>query len=293
MHRRANSWRVGFLLQTVSLVPALLICSFESRRGEEMRSLIERQGGIATVVPSLREAPLESNVVALAFAESLRSGQIDIVVFLTGIGARTLIEVVESHLGREPFLRALREVTVAVRGPKPVAVLREWGVPIAIRAPEPNTWRELVTALDASGDLAGKRIAVQEYGRPNEEFYRELRNRGAIVEPIPVYRWVLPEDTAPLSAAIRDTIGDHFDVLLFTSAHQLECVLEVAEGLGLKTAWLEAARKCVIGSIGPTASETIREHGLPVDVEASPTRMGQLVRATVAAAPAILTAKRG
>jgi uroporphyrinogen-III synthase len=256
-----------------------------------MRSLIERQGAAATVVPSMREVPLESNARAFAFAESLLAKEIDVVIFLTGVGARTLLDAVATRFDREKILSALRRVAVAVRGPKPSAVLREWQVPIAIRAEEPNTWRELLSALAAAGAIESKRIAVQEYGRPSTEFAEELSRRGATVEQIPVYRWALPEDIEPLRGAVRETVAGRFDVLMFTSAHQLECVLEVAEDLGQADAWLAAARHCVIGSIGPTASETVREHGLPVDVEAVPTRMGQLVLQTLDAAPALLDGK--
>jgi uroporphyrinogen-III synthase len=257
-----------------------------------MLSLIERHGATATIVPSMREVPLDSNPEVFAFAESLLARRVDVVVFLTGVGAKTLLEVVETRFVRETFLDALRRVTIAVRGPKPVAVLRGWNVPITIRAAEPNTWRELVRALDDAGAVAGKRIAIQEYGRPSTELYQDLRRRGAAVEPVSVYRWMLPENLGPLRAAVQATLDGQFDVLLFTSAHQLDCVLETAETSGVKEAWLAAARSCVIGSIGPTASETIRESGLPVDVEAQPTRMGQLVRVAIEAAPAILAAKR-
>jgi uroporphyrinogen-III synthase len=257
-----------------------------------MRSLIERQGGVATVVPSMREVPVDANPEVFRFVESLLARKFDVVVFLTGVGARILLEVAQTRFEREAILNALRQVTVAVRGPKPVAVLRAWDVPIAIRAAEPNTWRELVTALADAEAVTGKRIAVQEYGQPNAELYDELRRRGAQVAAVPVYRWALPEDTAPLNAALCETIEGRFDVLLFTSAHQIDNVLAVAEAAGEKEAWLEAARESVIGSIGPTASEALREAGLPVDIEAQPTRMGHLVRAALEAAPAMLAAKR-
>jgi uroporphyrinogen-III synthase len=269
----------------------LRVCSFESRRKDEMRSLIERQGGSATVVPSMREVPLESNAQAITFAESLLQNQFDMVVFLTGVGAKTLLEAVDTRISRDTFFEALRRVTIAVRGPKPAAVLREWQVPIAVRAEEPNTWRELLAAMAAARAIASKRIAVQEYGRPNNEFASELARRGAQVSQIPAYRWALPEDIEPLRRAVHDTIAGQFDVLLFTSAHQLDCVFEVAESLGQADAWRCAARHCVIGSIGPTASQTIREQGLPVDVEAMPTRMGQLVRQTLEAAPTLIAGK--
>ncbi|HEV8004016.1 MAG TPA: uroporphyrinogen-III synthase [Planctomycetaceae bacterium] len=266
----------------------LRVCSFESRRAPEMRSLIERQGAAATVVPSMREVPLESNGPVFAFAQSLLAGQFDVVVLLTGVGARALLDAAATRFDREQILAALRRVTIAVRGPKPAAVLREWAVPFAIRAQEPNTWRELLAAMESAGAIDSKRIAVQEYGRPSWEFVQELILRGAAVEQVPVYRWALPEDLDPLRLAIRQTIAGKFNVLLFTSANQLDSVLEVAASLGQADMWLIAARRCVIGSIGPTASEAIRERGLPVDVEAVPTRMGQLVGQTLEAAPKLL-----
>jgi uroporphyrinogen-III synthase len=269
----------------------LRVCSFETRRAEEMRSLIERHGGVATVVPSMREVPLESQQAAFAFAESLLNGGVDLVVFLTGVGARVLLEAVQSKYDRERFLEALRTVKVAVRGPKPTAVLREWKVPIHVRAPEPNTWRDLFEAIVLHLDPAGKRIAVQEYGRPTDDLYRALLERGADVTPVPVYRWALPEHVEPLERAIDETIAGRFDVLMFTSAHQLENVLQVARARGLERAWIEAANARAIASIGPMASEALREGGLSVDIEASPTKMGSLVRTALAEAPAVLAAK--
>ena len=99
---------------------------------------------------------------------------------------------------------------------------------------------------------------------------------------MPVYRWAFPEDTGPLFAAIEAAIAGEFDVLMFTSAHQVTNVLQAAEQLGKKDEWMKAAENCGIASIGPTASEKLRSVGLPVHVEASPPKMGQLVRIAVA-----------
>jgi len=272
-------------------IDQLRILSFESRRAAEMRSLIERHGGRASVVPSMRERPLDENSAALNFAESLFAGEIDIVVFLTGVGAQILRDAVETRYDGQRFLAALDHCSIFVRGPKPARLLRAWNVHIDRQAPEPNTWRELLTVIDAEFKIAGQTVAVQEYGRPNEEFYAALRDRGAEVLPIPVYRWTLPEETAPLEQAIRDTIADHFDVLMFTSAFQLTAVLDVAESLGLRKVWLAAAACCVIASIGPTASEALAEIGLTVDLESSPPKMGQLVRLASEQAPRLLKEK--
>jgi uroporphyrinogen-III synthase len=249
-----------------------------------MQSLIERQGGIATIAPSMREIPLDDNPRVFEFAEKLLAGQIDVVTFLTGVGTKALAEAWQTRHDFESFLEALSRCTVVVRGPKPTAVLRDWNVRIDLRAPEPNTWHELLAVLDANLSLAGKTIAVQEYGRPSDELYRALEQRGATVLSVPVYRWALPENVEPLRGAIRDTSAGRFDVLRITSANQVNNVLTVAESNNLRSAWLAAARKCVVASIGPTASETLMEVGLPPDVEASPPKMGQLVRQALEAA---------
>ena len=262
-----------------SATRALRVCSFESRKQTEMRSLIERHGGVATVSPSMREVPLENNPAVFEFLYRLQAGQIDVVVFMTGVGARALLEVVETRLDRAAFFQTLDRRCIVVRGPKPTAVLREWGVHIDRRAPEPNTWHELLTVIDA--ELHGRTVAIQEYSQPSSEFYAALAARGATVLPVPVYRWDVPEDLAPLEAAMRDTIRGHFDVLLFTSAQQIRHVLQVAERMGGVEAFLTAANRCYVASIGPTCSEALREAGLRVDQEPSHPHMGHLVRETL------------
>jgi len=200
--------------------------------------------------------------------------------------------VVESKHSHDEFLAALQRCTTVVRGPKPAAVLREWKLRIDHQVPEPNTWRDLVALLDAKVPVAGKRVAVQEYGQPNPELYDALAQRRAEVIKVPVYRWALPEDTGPLQAAVQRTIAGEFDVLMFTSAQQLRHVLAVAEAAGVRDVWLAAARRCVIASIGPTASETLVEAGLPPDIEPEHPKMGHLVQATAQQAGSILQTKR-
>jgi uroporphyrinogen-III synthase len=271
---------------------SLRVCSFESRRSSEMQSLIERMGARATVAPSMREIPLEDNPAVFQFADELLAGRIDIVIFMTGVGTRALADAWQTRHSFDSFLSALANCQIVVRGPKPTAVLREWKVRIDVRAPEPNTWRELLAAIDDILAISDKRVAVQEYGKPSEELHCSLRERGASVLSVPVYRWALPEDVEPLRHAIRVTIAGEFDVLMITSANQVNNILAVAESDGLRDQWLDAARRCVIASIGPTASETLVDEGLSPDVEAFPPKMGQLVKQTLESAPALLARKR-
>ncbi|MBA3315366.1 MAG: uroporphyrinogen-III synthase [Planctomycetaceae bacterium] len=257
-----------------------------------MRSLIARQGGDPTVAPSMREIPLEENDAAFEFAEKLLAGRIDAVLFLTGVGAQALLDALKLRHDETVVLAALDRAFVAVRGPKPTAVLKKWGVHIDVKAPEPNTWRETAAAIRAAVDLHGKTVAVQEYGKPNEALYDELRALGADVLPVPVYRWALPEDTAPLEAALRASLSDGFDIYAFTSAQQVENVLTVVRQLGFEDELRTAMRRSVIVSIGPTCSEALREHGLPPDIEASPPKMGPMVRSALEQGRDAITRKR-
>jgi uroporphyrinogen-III synthase len=270
----------------------LRVCSFESRRQEEMASLIRRQGGEPTIAPSMRESPLEKHEPVFEFWKGLTAGQIDLIILMTGVGTQAMFDVLTTRIPREDVIAGMNHCPICIRGPKPAVVLRNWGIRIDHRAPEPNTWREVVTNLEADAvPLAGKTIAVQEYGKPSLELYEALRERGATVTTIPVYRWELPDDLEPLKDAIRRAIAGDFDVLLFTSAQQAHHVLQVANDLGLRDQWLAAANRCVIGSIGPTATETLVELGLKPDIEPEHPKMGPLVSEVMAKAESILKLK--
>lgn len=145
----------------------LRIAAFESRRADDVARMIERFGGVAHVSPSLREAPVERNPAAVDFALRLLTGQVDVLILLTGVGVKYFLEQVAPHCDRQRLLDALRDIPLVVRGPKPLAVLRELGVKPAHIVPEPNTWREILALLDAELPVANAQVAVLEYGVPN------------------------------------------------------------------------------------------------------------------------------
>ena len=68
----------------------LRVAAFESRRSGDIARLIERFGGAAFVSPSMREAPVEADRSVVDFAHRLITGQIDVVILLTGVGTREM-----------------------------------------------------------------------------------------------------------------------------------------------------------------------------------------------------------
>jgi uroporphyrinogen-III synthase len=269
------------------------VLTLETRRGQELSRLIETYGGKPLHAPAMREVPLSSNPEALKFGDALLEGKFDVVVFLTGVGARALSKVLEAVHPTEKFVEALRKISVVARGPKPVAVLREWKVPIAIAAPEPNTWREVLQAIDDNKlDLRDKHVAVQEYGVSNPELLEGLRDRGALVTPVPVYQWDFPEDQAPLRAAVNSIIARRIDVALFTTSVQVNHLFQIAEQVGKKAALKAGLENVVKASIGPTTSQVLRSYGLSIDLEASHPKMGFLVKEAAEQSDALVQRNR-
>ena len=271
----------------------LTVLLLESRRSREMAALVSTYGGRPVLAPALREVPLESNPEAIAFADALVRGDVDCAVFLTGVGTRALLGVVERAGSREAFVTALANTRVVARGPKPLAVLRELKVPVWVAAPEPNTWRELLAALDATGaSLSGQRVAVQEYGVSNPDLLQGLEARGAEVTRVPVYRWALPEDVAPLRSAVSSLTAGEIDVVIVTTATQVAHLFLVADTMGQADAVRESLRHVVVASIGPTTTEALVQQGLAADLEASHPKMGFLVREVAERSGELLAAKR-
>jgi uroporphyrinogen decarboxylase len=270
----------------------LRVASFESRRADDMARLIAKKGGVPFVSPSMREVALAHNQSAIDFANRLITGQIDVIIFLTGVGTRHLIAQIERHVDRPQFLAAVSDVKTVVRGPKPLAALKELGIKPTIVVPEPNTWRELLTTLDQQLPVANMVVGLQEYGVTNPSLIAGLEARGAVVDRVHVYDWDLPEDTGPLEQNLRRIVAGDVDVAMFTSAQQVLNLLKVADDLGLAEELRAAFRSLVVASIGPTTSEMLRANGLPVDMEPSHPKMGHLVQEAAEQAGTLLSRKR-
>jgi uroporphyrinogen-III synthase len=272
----------------------LRVLSLESRRAKEVEKLIRTYGGEPIVVPSMREVGLESNQQALEFASGILAGSYDLVIFMTGVGVRAMLEIVQTRFDREEFLTALRKVKIAARGAKPASVLRELKIPVDVTSEEPSTWHEVLQAIDAAyGDsLRQMRVAVQEYGASNPELLAELSSRSRELTKVPVYQWALPEDMQPLRECVLGLLNGMVDVVLFMTAVQIIHLFRVAEQMGVHEQLREALRKTVVLSIGPTTSEELEHYGIEPDFEPSRPKMGFLVNEAAQYSSRLLEKKR-
>jgi len=277
---------------TKSHFGGLKVAAFESRMAEEMTRLIARYGGQPLVAPSMREIPLEDNHAVFRFGDQLLARQFDMVILLTGVGTRTMVEALKTRQPLDTIKAALARVSLVARGPKPIAALKELGLTPEIAVPEPNTWRDILQALDDRKPVAGLRVAVQEYGVSNVDLLEALRQRGAKVSRVPVYRWALPENTAPLTQLLDAILAGQMDVVLITNAVQVDHVMQLLTEDNQTERFRQAMRRMVVASVGPTASERLRSYNLPVDLEPSHPKMGILVKEAGEQAHVILAKKR-
>jgi uroporphyrinogen-III synthase len=277
---------------TKSHFHGLTVAAFESRMAVEITRLIERHGGTPLVTPALREVPLDDNSAALKFGVQLTTERVDLLILLTGVGTTALFDLLKTRYPWPSIMAALKQTALVARGPKPVAALKAFGLQPTLTVPEPNTWVDLISTLDEYRPVKGLRVAVQEYGASNPDLLKALNQRGAEVFQVPIYRWALPDDLGPLRQALDDIIAGKAPVLLITNAAQVDHVMQVLGKDGKVGPFRAALTKMAVASIGPTASERLRQHDWPIDLEPSHPKMGILVKECGEQASRILLSKR-
>jgi uroporphyrinogen-III synthase len=277
---------------TKSHFHGLTVAAFESRMAAEITRLIERHGGNPLVIPALREIPLDDNSAALKFGAQLTTERVDMLILLTGVGTTALFDLLKTRYPWSSIVAALKQTAIVARGPKPIAALKAFGLQPTLTVPEPNTWVDLISTLDGYRSVKGLRVAVQEYGASNPDLLKALNQRGAEVFQVPIYRWALPKDLESLRQALDEIIAGRVPVLLITNAAQVDHVMQVLEKDRKVEHFRAVLKKMVVASIGPTASERLRQHEWPIDLEPSHPKMGVLVKETSEQAHTLLNAKQ-
>jgi uroporphyrinogen-III synthase len=253
------------------------IALLEARLSEQAASLVRELGGIPYRVPAVREVVHPEQVDA--FIAALSSGRLSVVIFLTGVGVTALLREVTRFGWLEATLSALRLTTIACRGPKPLAVLTQYHVPVHIAAAEPYTTRELLAAL-AAIDLNQRTVALVHYGEPNSALASALAARGAQLEELSLYEWKMPEDVEPLKVLVRDLIDGRVDAIAFTNEIQCRHLFRIADEAGLMGRLADALNTdTIVAAIGPVCADALEALGVTADVIPARTKMGSMITA--------------
>lgn len=260
-----------------SKLEGVRVALLEARMSGELAELIRRHGGAARCVPAVREGTLDCAEQVSSFLDRLTSPGPRVVVFLTGVGATALFREAERQSRFESLLKALTRATIVCRGPKPTAVLRRHGISVGIAATEPYTTTELIQALDGL-ELRATDVTLVHYGERNQPLAEALMERGAFLEELCLYEWLMPEDLQPLKDLVCAVLDGHIDALVLTSQIQCRHLFKVAAHMQLGEPLANAlSSRVVVAAIGPICRAALEEFGVAPHVVPATPKMGPLV----------------
>jgi uroporphyrinogen-III synthase len=255
----------------------ITVAILEHRFTKEFSTLFEKAGASVYACPMLEERPVENRGELQMFVRRVASGELDVMIFLTGVGARFLVSEAESLGLKDDFLNGLAKCMIVVRGPKPVTVLRQIGVHVDV-IPENPTTEGVIEAL-RHHDLRSKRVGVQLYGTPNPQLISALESKDATAVPVQVYAYGAASDTSAVSTMINRLVKGDIQVVVFTSAPQVKMLFEFATQLGSADALQVALDRTTIASIGEVTNRALAERNLSAKIIPSQAKMGALVLA--------------
>ncbi|MFP3986780.1 uroporphyrinogen-III synthase [Streptomyces sp. E11-3] len=247
-----------------------------ARRRDELSNLLSRRGARVIEAPSLRIIPLEDDAALRRATERCLTGPLDYVVATTGVGWRGWMSAADGWGHGAELSRACQGASVLSRGPKATGAVRASGLDEAY-SPGSEAIDELLTWMLAR-DIRGRRIAIQEHGAPQPGFTNALRERGAEVIEVPVYRWAPPDDPDAVRRLAELTARGEVHALTFTSAPAITAFLETARAAGQYDTLLARLRGDVLSvCVGPVCARPLQELGLdPLWPERG--RLGAMVR---------------
>ncbi|MFZ4266137.1 uroporphyrinogen-III synthase [Streptomyces arboris] len=254
-----------------------------ARRAEELATLLKRRGAAVQHAPALRIVPLADDSELLEATKELIDHAPDVVVATTAIGFRGWVEAADGWGIGDALLERLRGVELLARGPKVKGAVRAAGLTEAW-SPGSESMAEVLDRLLGEG-VEGRRIALQLHGEPLPGFIESLEAAGAEVVGVPVYRWMPPQDIAPLDRMLDATAARALDAVTFTSAPAAASFLGRAEVRGLLPEILGALRDDVLAAcVGPVTALPLQARGIPT-VQPERFRLGPLVQLVCAQLP--------
>jgi hydroxymethylbilane synthase len=156
---------------------------------------------------------------------------------------------------------------VCAVGPATADTARQHGLTVDLMPPD-FSGDALARALSKQ-DLAGKRVLLAQAAAARDTVRETLRQAGASVDAIPVYRTVVPDGLGHQARALF--AENPPDWVTFTSGSTVRNLLAAIGSDAF------AGLRCA--SIGPLTTAVAREHGLRIDAEAEPSTAEGLAEA--------------
>ena len=252
-----------------------------ARRASEQRTLLERRGATVLHAPAMHMIPIAEDAVVREATGRLLDAPADLMVLTTAAGVRWWMQVCEEWGLADDLLELMGRIPLYSRGPKTTGAIRAAGLREHASA-KSEASPELLQMLLERG-VEGLTIGVQIQGagsgwNPMAVLLDGLRDAGADVIEVPVYRWELPEDLGALDTLVRTIAERGVDGVTFTAAPAVVAVLTRARALGVLDDLLDALRGPVAAlCVGPVTAAPLAELDVPFTCP-DRMRLGSLMR---------------
>jgi len=252
------------------------------RRSEEQASLIARRGGEVLHGPVIKTLPLDDEGGTREATQALIAQPPAVVVFSTALGVRGWFSAAAGMGLEEELFEALAPAEVVARGRKAVGAIVSSGLVEAVPLSSP-TYAAIVEAfVDRSpvgADGTPVRVAVQLDGEDSGGLAERLGDLGFDVVPVPVYRWLLPDDLGPAERVVLAVADGRVDAVSFTSAHAVANFATIAGSLGVLDRVRAACGpgRVAVVCVGPVTAARAQRLGLDGRIEPTQPRLGAMV----------------
>ena len=258
------------------------------RRWEEQASLLRRRGIDVLHGPTMRTVDLAGDDRLHDVTRRLIASPPDWLVATTGAGMKQWFEAAAGWGLRDDLLAALASpaTTIIARGAKSSSAVRQAGLDVAWRAPGESMTevvdhvRSQLSSPSPSSSASPVTLAVQLFDPDDHPATTALRALVDELVEVPVYRWLLPEDTGPAEALVRAAVAGELGAITFTSQPAVRFLFTIADRLGLRS---ELLRVCNDGTvlpvcIGAVCAEAGDEVGITTMIWPEPFRLPPMVR---------------
>ncbi len=241
-------------------------------QASELVALLEENGADCLEYPTLHMEPaLDYAILDQALTEI---GQYEWLLF-TSINAVTWFF---RHLNElDMDVRSLGGPKIAVVGRATARKLRDYGLRVDL-IPDKFTGEGLAEALIKNGVGKGSSILLPRAEKAREVLPEMLTEAGAGVTVAPVYRNVPPQGRKD---ELRQRLEERsIDLVTFTSSSTVDNFLTMVDADSPEELHrlLDPVK---IAVIGPITAETVRKHGLRVDIQPREYTIGDMVHAIV------------
>jgi uroporphyrinogen-III synthase len=251
------------------------------RRWHEQAALFDRRGATVIHGPTIRTLPLDAETPLRQATDDIIARPPTALIANTGVGIRSWFANADSWGVGRALETALGMARIYARGPKAAGAIHSAGLAVVARA---RTERlSEITDLVLEQLIPGQRVVLQLDGSWASAETARLRQAGAEVITLPVYRWTLPDDTNPGRRLAEAVLAGRVQAVTFTAGPAIRNWMAIAAEAGIDMQLRDALTdgRTLVGCVGPVCAEAAATEGLlsPHLVQPDAFRLGPLVRA--------------